>query len=463
MTPSEKFFKYLAEGRNIFLTGAGGTGKSYLIRQALEMYPHNFVVTSTTGISAMNLMEGAMTIHSFSGLGIRSLKDFPSEREIQYFLKSLEHSYDDISGRVLYCNRLVIDEISMLSADQLDLVDRIFRHIRKSDFAFGGCQVVLSGDALQLPPVGKRGEDGKEIKERMFFESDVWKSGNFVTVHLTEVKRTNNKDFALLLHRIRDMSFTAKDFKKLKSTEERELTVNPVKLYNSNMKVDTENEFQLSKIEGNPVVFKAKYRGDFEKVKELRNSILAVHELKLKVGCRVMIIINQPSTDSLNDVPYVNGSTGTYLGLRERQTSRQVWHYERDPITLEPMKAHKDFKRYHVLHIRLDNGSEVFLKKHTWKLGDERENQFGIMQAEAEYSQFPVRLAYAMTIHKSQGLSLDHVEIDAHGIRTDNQFYVAVSRATSFEGLKIKNLKGFHIRACPKALEFYNSEEFRGE
>jgi len=211
-----------------------------------------------------------------------------------------------------------------------------------------------------------------------------------------------------------------------------------------------------------PLSLKAKYRGEFEKVNELRNSILAVHELKLKRGCRVMIIINKPSTDSLNEADYVNGSTGTFLGIEMRQTSREVWHYERDPITFEPMKAFKDYRTYHVLHIRLDNGKSIYLKKHTWKMGDEVENKYGVMQAEAEYSQFPVRLAYAITIHKSQGLSLDHVEIDAQGIRTDNQFYVAVSRATNFEGLKIKNLKGYHIKACPRALEFYNQEQFKG-
>jgi len=255
MEKTDLFFKALAEGSNIFLTGAGGTGKSYLIKQAVELHKQNFVVTSTTGISAMNLMEGAMTIHSFSGLGIKTLRDFPSEYHLNIFLKGLSPI---VVTRVEGCHKLVIDEISMLSAGQLDLVDRIFRFVKKNELPFGGCQTILAGDALQLPPVGRKDDDGNEIKEPMFFESEVWKSGNFVTIYLTEVKRTNNKDFALLLHRVRDMSFTGKDFKKLKLTEEKELLVSPVKLYNSNFKVDTENEFQLSKIKGEAIVVKGK-------------------------------------------------------------------------------------------------------------------------------------------------------------------------------------------------------------
>lgn len=453
---AEKFFKLLEQGENIFLTGAGGTGKSFTLREAVKMYPHNFVITSSTGISAINLHEDAKTIHSFSGINTHTNDDYKQQTSFTRFCTNLS---DDVVNGILGTKKLIIDEISMISAEQLDLIDRVFKFVRMDYRPFGGIQIIFSGDFLQLPPVVKPTEENPEPQPRLAFESTAWIEACVKTVQLTEVKRTNNKDFAELLCRVRTMDYTAKDFKILKATEEKEFEQLPVKLYNSNMKVDNENSFQLSRLDGKEIKIKAKWRGDWDKVKEFKKSLLAMDELVLKPNCRVMIIVNK-SQDALNDgVEYVNGSLGTFLKIETRMTTRKVWIIERDPQTFEITNRYKDNKEYHVLAIKLDSGNIVYLKRNTWKHGDEVENEHGQMQAEVEYSQFPVRLSYALTTHKAQGMSLPLVELDAHGIRTNNQLYVGISRAESLEGLKIKNLRAFNIKACPKALEFYKNGE----
>jgi len=449
---AEKFFELLKKGENIFLTGPAGTGKTFTLKKALEMYPNNFVVTSSTGISALNLMEGARTIHSFSGIGTKNNSDFNNHVKFSWFISGLTN---EVVNGILGCKKLIIDEISMIHPDQLDLIDRIFQAVRVDIRPFGGIQMIFAGDALQLPAVQKGADFG--TPNSWFFESRSWKMANVKTVQLTEIKRTDNVEFAKMLCRIRTMDFTSEDFKALKSLSNKHLEHEPVKLFATNRKSDEYNQQKLNELTTPLLTIKAKWRGNQDLVKEIKKSVLAQDILNMKVGARVMILVNK-SMDFLNDdADYVNGSTGIFLGLETRTTAREHWITERDPVTFEITNIYKDKKTYHVLKIQLDSGPIVFIKRHTWEMGEKIENEHGKLQAEAEYSQYPVRLAWSITVHKSQGMSLDYVDLDCEGIRTDNQFYVAVSRAKTLEGLKVTNLKSMAIKSCPKALDFYRN------
>jgi len=473
MNPSEQFFKHVKNGENVLLTGPGGTGKTWHFRKMIEENPHNFVLTSTTGISALNLHELARTIHSVSGIGKKTIKDFPNRAKIRDYIE--HYMPPELVDSIIGMKSLLIDEISMKHPDQFDLVDVFLREIRGIEFPFGGVQLVIGGDFLQLPPVDKELQDQvddrkadasgrvefKRTPNKWCFDSDAWKAANIKVVQLTEIKRTDEIEFAQLLCRVRNMTWTAKDFKLLKSTEFHTYPegIKPIKLFNSNKKADAENAIQINALEGTKIQVKFKARGDWNKILELKKGILAPDVLELKPNCRLMILINKSSLDHLNDDDenYVNGSLGTFICMKEMWTVREVWIHDRDPVTFEVTNIRKDRKKYHVLVIKLDSGPTVYIKRHVWESGEHFINQFGKPQAEVEFSQYPVRLAYGFTIHKCQGMSIDNVEIDASGIRTDNQFYVAVSRARTFKGLRILNLKASNITACPRALEFYQN------
>jgi len=794
----EKFEDALQSGKHIFLTGAGGTGKSYLIQSALRKYPAVFVVTSSTGISAMSLYEGAKTIHSFSTIGVAKNEDFKTSKELTSFFSHIKFKDENaIKG----AKKVILEEVSMISASQLNLIDRVFRLIRRVNKPFGGIQMIFSGDfclkngtkitmadgsllnieeieigdlvmgidfkprtvlrlfkgmaplykihqtngddyfttgnhliALkrrelkldeykrypniqdnitikaselefksekfrenfagykvgcidlperqvnidpyflgvwlgdgesgavrisspdieimdyckkiadefeleykirrerpdspcfrisiansyhsgkknkildilreydllnnkhipecfllnsvknrlellaglldtdgnwsgnrfsfcatpkvladqvkqladqlgfraslfrnsadtswivtiggdtwriptkikrkkslprdlgrsrmtstltvskdvedyfsgievdgdnlfiladgtvthncQLSPVSKKGEEKAEFA----FQARSWKEANPLVIYLNEVKRTDNKEFAEMLLRIRTITHDINDFKLMKSLENNVLKNQPVLLVATNKRADEENAKQLAIIEGKLETYKGKYRGPKENFREIRDGLLCPHELQLKVGCRIMITANERRYDDGEDKPlaFVNGSMGTYLGMKTCFTNREFDQFERDEETDEILRDSRgrpyiirDRIAYDVLMIKLDTGKYLELKRMNWTAGgmaynkDTEKDEF-----EIEYKQFPVRLAWGITVHKSQGMSLDTVEIDCEGIFADSQFYVAISRARSLEGLRIKNLKGRYIKASMVALEYYKN------
>jgi ATP-dependent DNA helicase PIF1 len=458
----ETLEKHILEGRNIFLTGAGGTGKTFELQAMLKKYPANFVVTSSTGISAMGLHELARTIHSFSTIGTSSNEQFPTTKCLEYFDYMKERDLNAIIGT----KRLIVEEISMISASQLNLIDRVFRRVRKCyNKPFGNIQMIFAGDFLQLESVSKKDEEKNEFA----FQARAWKEANPVTVYLNEVKRTTNKEFAELCLRVRTINHTAADFKLMKSLENNILVNQPLVLVASNKRADEENVKQLALLSTKKEIYKGKYRGPKDSFRGIREGLLCPHELELKEGCRVMITSNERRYDTQDDrgepLEYVNGSLGTFLGGDTRYTTRQFEQFQRDEETNEIIRDSKgrpnkffDNIQYDVLCIKLDTGKYIELRRMSWTDGDFIENKdTGKPEWEIEYKQFPVRLAYAITIHKAQGLSIESLEIDCEGIFANSQFYVALSRARSLEGLKIKNLKGKYIKASVDALEFYKN------
>ena len=457
----EKFESTLLSGKNIFLTGAGGTGKTFLLQKMIEKYPANFVVTSSTGISAIALFEGARTIHSFSTIGLAKNEDFKTSKELVLFFKHMKFSSEN---SIKNTRHLIIEEVSMISASQLDLIDRVFRLVRKKNKPFGGIQIIFSGDFLQLPPVSKEGEYAEYA-----FQARSWKEAEPEIIYLNEVKRTENKEFAELCLRLRTINYTVEDYKLLKSLEDKKLENPPVILFSTNKKADEENTKQLNLLATPMETFKGKYKGPKNDFKDIREGLLCPHELLLKSGCRVMITANQRQYEHQADetLEYVNGSMGTYLSSYIDETKKEFKQVKRNEETNEiiydsigKVTFVFDRARFPVLVIKLDNGTVIDLKRMSWTQGERVYNKdTGREEFEIEYKQFPVRLAWGVTIHKAQGLSLDSLEIDCDRIFTDSQFYVALSRARSLEGLKIRNLKGKHIMASEEALNFYKNLE----
>lgn len=513
MNPVEELIKALNEKRNIFLTGAGGTGKSFLLKGLMNKYPNQFVVTSSTGISASLLMEGAMTIHSFSGIGVESFSEQHYNNE-RLWQEKIMFTYiglrDKKKEAIRKCKRLIIDEISMISKGQLDLIDQIFRQVKAEDYRnfveisvafggkdredfdvsqnpellpFGGIQVIITGDYLQLPPINKEDNlvDGIFVRRKeeplpeYAFESKVWKEANFKTIYLKEIKRTENKEFAEFLHKLRIGNWTTDDFFYLKKFSKNTHSHPPVKIYADNRSVDKYNNEQLALVDKPLITLKAKWRGDSYELRELKKGILAPDTLELKEGCRVMILVNKPEEDSLNDVDYVNGSTGVFLGVTQKETKRPVWIKEKDPFTGE-MRKYKDKRVYTVVEVQLDNGNIVELKRKSWNNGNEiYDKELDAVVYEVEFQQYPIKLAYAVTTHKCVSidtlLSLEDglidfnelIELKKIQIRNGEELEINLiidgmnksKKATKIyykrnsDILKIKSSRGYEIKCSP--------------
>lgn len=464
----EKVITLLKAKRNIFITGPGGTGKSWIVKQLVDMYPKNFTITSSTGISAYNLFPTAKTIHKFSGIGMRSFEqihyDDPDKWD-EYLEFTLLGISQGRKNAIKYCGYVVIDEISMISKGQLDLINAVFKVIKDSDKPFGGMGVIITGDFLQLPPVVKRDRDDDDFVQEYAFDSRAWKELNLEIVYLTEIKRSTNLDFITMLNQVRLGYIDDEFFFKLKRSANNVLSGKATNLVAINRKADAINDEKINELEGELITIRAKWRGDKEELKDLKAGILEKDELRLKVGCRVMITVNQREYDEdikidsdgqiVSTGTYVNGSQGVFLGLEERETKREVKNVKIDPVT-KKVSTTKEKRKYEVAVVILDSGDHVELRRFSRNNGiKEYDKETGLDQWQVEFSQYPIILAYAITQHKSQGLTIPILSIECNGIFSPNQFYVAISRGQSFETVCVKNLREKHIKSCPRALAFY--------
>jgi ATP-dependent DNA helicase PIF1 len=394
----------LKMGKNIFLTGAAGAGKTYLLNKYINYLRYNNVgvaVTASTGIAATHL-QGS-TIHSWSGIGV---KDNLVAKDFENLLKDKRIKRNYKKTKVL-----IIDEISMLHAYQLDMVDSIARHILNSEKTFGGIQLVLCGDFFQLPPVGPG------IQEKLFaFESLAWKSGDINVCYLQEQHRQVNDPLVDVLNEIR--SGTAGESTKIplrtRYKKEPQGPTKATKLYSRNMNVDTINERELENIQGKEKIFTMEAEGISALVAGMKKSCLAPEQLKLKIGAEVMFVKN----DILGR--YVNGTRSVVIGFDRGSNGWPIVKtYDNEIITVTPDE---------------------------WK---SEEN--GIVHATIR--QVPLRLAWAITIHKSQGMTLDAAEIDLGDAFEPGMGYVALSRVRSLNGLKLMNLNEMALKVHPKILQ----------
>ncbi len=392
-------------GKNVFLTGEAGSGKTYLLNQYihyLKAHKVEVAVTASTGIAATHLQ--GTTIHFWSGMGV---KDHLTQKDLEKL-----RTDERIKRHYKKTKVLIIDEISMLHQYQLDMLDTIARYILECDLPFGGIQVVLCGDFFQLPPVSS----STFREEKLFaFEGSAWKEGDFHVCYLHEQHRQGDDLLLTVLKDIR--SGTAGEHTKIplrtRYKKEPEGFTKATRLYSRNINVDTINNLELENLQGEEKIFMMIAEGIEALLKSLKKNCLAVETLRLKIGAEVMFIKN----DMLGR--YVNGTRCIVVGFDKREGWPIVETFGGDIIVAYPEE---------------------------WKFEDN-----GVVRATIR--QVPLRLAWAITIHKSQGMTLDAVEIDLGDAFEPGMGYVALSRVRSLNGLKLMNLNEMALKVHPKILQ----------
>jgi ATP-dependent DNA helicase PIF1 len=382
----------LKTGANVFLTGEPGSGKTYTINQYVQ-HLHDCgidpAITASTGIASTHI--GGVTIHSWSGIGIR---DYLSEQDLDVL-----SSNEPLVKRLNKSSVLIIDEISMLSAQTLDMIDLICRTLRRRAEAFGGMQVVLVGDFFQLPPISR------DHNSAFSFRANVWKSARFVTCYLTEQHRQLDTEFLELLGCIRSGDIDTLHHEILQSCIEKQSSSATIThLYSHNADVDRLNDKELEKIKEKPRMYTMTSVGSKSTVESLKKGCLSPELLIIKPGAVVMCTKNN------SIVGYMNGTLGTVTGFV--------------PDTNYPV-------------IKTLSGEKIVIEPVEWIV--EMDGKI-----RARITQIPLRLAWAITVHKSQGMSMDAAKIDLSNAFEYGQGYVALSRVRSLEGLYIV---GYNDRA----------------
>jgi len=390
-------------GKNVFITGSAGTGKTYLLNlytqylRERRVYP---TIVAPTGIAASHL--GGQTIHSFFALGIRDSID---EEYVDFLL---DKKY--LKTRFSKLKLLIIDEVSMVSPEIFSSMDLILRGFKGTDAPFGGVQVVISGDFFQLPPVSKVPKE-----KRFAWQSPAWKTLDLHTCYLEKKFRQDDDKLIQVLDDMRSGEISASSEAILNERHEKKLTshFNPTKLYTHNIDVDRINLNELDKLEGEEKLFVYESKGSENNIEKIFKSSLILETLALKKGAVVIFIKNNP------EAGYVNGTTGTVLSF--------------SPIDNMPI-------------VRTTEGKKIKLEPEEWSL----ENDSG--KVTATVSQVPLRLAWAITVHKSQGMTLDAAEIDLSKTFETGQGYVALSRIKNIEGLRLMGLNTMALRVDPLIL-----------
>ena len=429
------FDKYV-QGHNIFITGPGGSGKSALIRLINDHAYKKFkgiYVTAMTGCAAVLLNCKAKTLHSWAGIGLGNgtIEQLVTKIKKNKFAKALWKSTDI----------LVVDEVSMLSLKLFNVLNAIGKAVRNNPNPFGGIQLVFSGDFFQLPPVG----DKDEIDTQRFcFESEDWNTvfRPDCQIQLIKIFRQTDEIYSTILNQIREGKIRRKSNDMLLEYVGRPFAANlvaePTKLFPTRVKVENINNTKMSALQSDEKEFKIKYLKDLEMTRAervtrcdytdkdiqmelefLANNLICEKEMKLKVGAQVMSIINIQSDRGLD---VCNGSQGIITGFCAITGCPQV---------------------------KFNNGIEMIMTRNIWQ--SDKIPGIGV-------SQVPLILAWALTIHKSQGATLDAAEIDVgSGIFECGQTYVALSRVKSLDGLYLTSFDASKIRINRKVKEFYDN------
>lgn len=391
----------LLSGRSVFLTGAPGAGKTYVLNEFVRRARkrHQCVaVTASTGIAATHI--GGTTIHLWSGLGTRDTLT----------AKARERLYANDALRRQYCRTdvLVIDEVSMLHGARLDLVNEACQLLRDSDAPFGSLQVILTGDLFQLPPVTHTGEAVDFVHA-----SAAWAELCPAVCYLTEQHRQQHDGLLDVLEAMRAATFRHRHIDALQG---RIGQVPPageqvIRLCTHNRDADEENKRQLAALTGEARTYVTAKTGPKFKLAQLAQGVLAPVTLDLKVGAEVMFVVNNPGAG------YVNGTRGRVVGF------------------------HK-----HLPIVRMTNRRARVVEPFSWVLTEDGRER-------AEIVQLPLRLGWAITVHKSQGMSLDAAVIDLRKSFTPGMGYVALSRVRSLDGIYLTGINKMALRLHPDIVD----------
>jgi len=405
----------LKAGASAFLTGEPGSGKSYVASRFVGYLRREGIavsVTASTGIAAAQL--GGMTVHAWSGIGTRSTI---SRSDLDFIARNRR-----VTDRIKKARVLIIDEVSMLSGQTLTAVSQVCQYVRKANAPFGGIQTVFVGDFFQLPPVVRRDEHASAETESQdeedlspfAYASRAWRDLDPAICYLTEQHRQTDREFSELLGAIRSNAFRREHLDILGSRKPTRETLphGITRLYTHNMDVDRINYAELMKLPGEPKIFHMSAMGDKVLAEGLKRGCLSPEELALKLGAVVMFTKNDP------EGRFVNGTLGV------------VCDFDREggwPV------------------VETKGGFTVTAKPAEWKVQEDEAVKAGIEQV-------PLRLAWAITVHKSQGMSLDAALMDLSNAFEYGQGYVALSRVRSLGGLHLLGWNDRALRVHPEAL-----------
>jgi len=417
--PNSIFDKILSfidyTNQNIFLTGKAGTGKTTLLKRIKETSTKKMVIVAPTGVAAMNAK--GTTINSFFQLPSGSF--FPGDislENLQSGFISIQSMVSDLSYGKEKTNLLnelellVIDEVSMVRCDLMDVIDAILRSVRKNNAPFGGVQLLLIGDLYQLPPVTKR-EDWSFLSRAYlspyFFEGHVIRRNPLLQVELTTVFRQTEPEFINILNAIRnnhiDENMLALLNKRYDPNFSASHALNPIIITSHNAEASTINQQKLNELSGTEYIFNGEVSGEFREA-----GLQAEQVLKLKEGAQIMFIKN----DSGDDRKFYNGKIGKVKSITDSE-----------------------------IYISFPHDEDLLLEKTSWQSFEYKTDpdELIVQQQVGEFSQYPIKLAWAVTIHKSQGLTFDNAIIDAGKSFIAGQVYVALSRVRTLDGLILRS------------------------
>ena len=403
---------------SLFLTGKAGTGKTTFLRDVVRHTKKKCIVLAPTGIAAVN--AGAMTIHSFFQFGLGPFVKGVIEPKSDFRIKKSKLEL------IRNLQLLIIDEVSMVRADLMDHIDVELRRIRRSSKPFGGVQLLMIGDLQQLPPIAHGGEDEllrQYYKTLYFFSSAALKSMKYSCIELETVYRQTDGHFINILNHARECTLTNQDISDLNTRYIPDFSPKPedgyIRLMTHNRQVDYINATEMAKLDSHPFTFEAAVTGTFPE-----ESYPTANSLTLKKGAQVMFIKNDPERR------FINGTLGEVRSIDKNCIAVRLAESGKT-IEVEPME-------WQNIRYQFDEETKEISSK-----------QIG------RFKQYPLKAAWAITVHKSQGLTFDKAIIDVHAAFSPGQAYVALSRCRTLEGLVLSSPVSASVFMKDKAVDAY--------